>query len=718
MNMKPLDLLFSPQSIALIGASPKEGSLGRALMENIINGGYEGTIFPVNPKYTEILGIPSYASVKTLPFPPDLGVICTPAEPVPSLIADLGKKVTKVAVVITAGFGEGEHEEGARLQEKMLEAARIYGVRIVGPNCLGIINPDVKLNATFSTLSPKPGSVAFITQSGALLVSMMECANTMGIGFSKLLSVGGMSDLNFADYLEYLKDDPKTKAIILYIEAITDAKRFLSIAKETVTTKPVAVIKSGRFQGAAQAVRSHSGALAGSDAVYEAAFRQAGLCRLYELQDVYDLFLMMNHLPKLKGDNLAILTNGGGLGILATDALIALGGELSPLSASTLNKLNIVLPPTWSQGNPVDIIGDAPPERYAAVLNILMDDPGLHALLLMHCPTALSSAEGIFGVITETIDKWKRARPDIFMVSLQQNIKKKILSHFTENKIPIYPTPERAVRAFHHILSCENEGRFIDKSKEKPIKVLAKVTKILKQLSLKKDQEWLDHHVNHEILTSYGIPVIKTEFASSLSQARLVSQKMTFPIVLKIASEDIIHKSDIGGVILNLTNPEEVEKSAKKMLSVIATHNPQARIDGFILQPMIPLDHGFELFLGGIQDKTFGPVVIFGAGGKAVEVVNDKALALAPLSQKSAMDLIEKTKIYNQLKGYRDQDPIPFDQLIECLIKVSYLLVNHPEIAELDINPLLTDSKRILVLDSRMRLSLPTSTKSPERGLR
>ncbi|HUX79906.1 MAG TPA: acetate--CoA ligase family protein [Alphaproteobacteria bacterium] len=708
MNMKPLDLLFAPRSIALIGASPKDGSLGKALMKNIIDGGYEGTIFSVNPKYAELLGPPYHPTIKTLPSVPDLAILCTPATLVPALIADIGKKGTKVAVVISAGFGEGG-EEGIHLQDAMLEAAKIHGVRIIGPNCLGIINTHVKLNATFSTLSPKKGSVAFITQSGALLVSMMEWAHTQEMGFSKLVSVGGMSDLHFADFLKYLEDDPETNAIILYIEAITDAARFLSIAKETVVKKPVAVMKSGRFKGAAKAVRSHSGALAGSDAVYEAAFRQAGLCRLYELQDVYDLFLTMSHLQKLKGDKLAILTNGGGLGILATDALIATGRELSSLSSSTINKLNIVLPPTWSQGNPVDIIGDAPPERYASALKILMDDPSLHAILLIHCPTSLSPAEQVFEILNETIHTWKRPRPDIFMVSLQQNVKKKILTQFVQNKIPIYPTPERAVGAFSNILRCESEARFIDKSPLKPIKVEAKVTKILKQLVKKQDQEWLDHHVNQEILSSYDIPVIRTEFASSPSEAKLVSQKMMFPVVLKIASEDIIHKSDIGGVILNLTNSEEVEKAAKKMLSVIAIHNPKARIDGFIMQPMIPLDHGFELFLGGVQDKTFGPVVIFGAGGKAVEVINDKALALAPLSHKSAMDLIEKTKIYNQLKGYRDQPPIPLDQLIECLIKISYVLVNHSEIAELDINPLLTDSKRILVLDSRMRLTLPST---------
>ena len=510
-----LDLFFSPKSLALIGASPKVNSLGRAVMENILKGGYEGTIFPVNPKHTEILGFPCYATVEELPLQPDLGIICTPAPTVSSIIEDLGKKGTKAAVVITAGFGEGGRKEGAHLQEKMLEAAKLYGVRIVGPNCLGIINTKSKLNATFSPHAPQKGTVAFISQSGALLVSMIEWAYTMDVGFSKLLSVGGLCDLNFADYLEYLKDDPETEAIILYIEAITDAQRFLSVAKKTVVKKPVVVMKSGRFREAAQAVRSHSGALAGSDAVYEAAFRQAGLCRLYELQDTYDLFLTMNHVPTLKGSNLAILTNGGGIGILATDALIAAGGTLSPLSPTTLNKLNIVLPPTWSQGNPVDIIGDAPPERYASTLKILMDDPSLHTILLMHCPTALSPAKEIFEIIIETINNWKISRPDIFMVSLQQNIEKKTLSQFTRNKIPIYPTPERAVRAFIHLLNSENEKQFIDESPQNPIKVESKVTKVLKELVKKKEQEWLDHYVNQEILTSYGIQVVRTEFAAS-----------------------------------------------------------------------------------------------------------------------------------------------------------------------------------------------------------
>lgn len=703
--MTSLDLLFSPKSLALIGATPKEGSLGRALMENIINGGYEGTLLPVNPKYTDVLGVPCYLNVEKLSAIPDLAVICTPATSVPQLIEDVGKKGIKVAVVISAGFSEGGHEEGANLQAEMLKRAKAYGVRIVGPNCLGIINTNVKLNATFSPLLPQKGGISFISQSGAILVSFLEWAHTMGIGFSKLASVGAMRDLNFADYLEYLQNDPQTNAIILYIEAITDAHRFISVAKKTVMKKPVIVIKSGRFQGAAQAVRSHSGALAGSDAAYDAAFREAGLYRLFELQNVYDLLLTLNHFPKLKGNRLTILTNGGGVGILATDTLLATGGELLTLSPSTLNKLNTVLPPTWSQGNPVDIIGDAPPERYVKALEILMDDPTIQTILLVHCPTSLSPTHDVFKGVIESITQRKIPRPDILVVCLQQNIEKDMLFHFNQNKIPIYPTPERAVRSFMHLLKCENEKKFIDNSLRKPIKIKENVSKLLKVLIKKKEQEWLDHHIIQEILISYGIPIVRTVFASSPAHAKRVAQKMEFPLVLKIASKDIIHKSDVGGIALNLTNPEEVEKSAQTMLKTISVFQPQAHIDGFVLQPMIPIDHGFELFLGGVRDKTFGPVVIFGAGGKAVEVIKDKALALAPLTEKSARNLIEQTRIYEQLKGYRDQAPIPLDLLIDCLVSLSYILLNHTEIAELDINPLLADTKKILVLDTRMRLS-------------
>lgn len=712
MTSKSLDLLFDPKSLALVGASPKEKSMGKAILGNLIKGGYEGQIFPVNPKYNEAFGIPFFSTIEELPIPPDLAVICTPAAIIPSLIESLGKKGTKAAIVISAGFKEGGREEGTLLQDKMLEMARTYGVRIVGPNCLGMMNPHVKLNTTFSSLMPQKGKIAFISQSGAIVVSLLEWASTMGIGFSKLVSVGGLSDLNFTDYLAYLKDDPHTEAIILYIEALTDAKAFLSTAQKTVMKKPVAVMKSGRFQETAQAVHSHSGALAGSDAVYEAAFRQAGLCRLYELQDVYDLLLTLNHLPKLKGNGLTILTNGGGVGILATDAVIATGGNLTPLSEETIAKLNAVLPPTWSLGNPVDIIGDAPPERYAATLEILMDDPSIETILLMHCPLVLSPAKEVFDTVIETIDKKNSKGPDVFMVSLQQNLAKSTLLNFNRHKIPIYPTPERAVRSFMHLLKCENEKHFIDRSIEETVPFNPKVVQIFKDLIAKKEQEWLDHHVIQEILTAYGIPVVRTEAATSPAEAKTVSQKMDFPLVLKIASKDIVHKSDVGGVVLNLSSPEEVEEKAQAMLDKILAHQPNARIEGFTLQPMIPQDHGFELFLGGIQDATFGPVVIFGAGGKSVEVVNDKALALAPLTQKSALYLIQQTRIYEQLKGYRDQPPIPLEQLITCLIHLSYLLVNHPEISELDINPLLTDPKRLLVLDSRMRLAISKSEES------
>lgn len=706
MSRKVLDLLFSPKSLALIGATPKEGSLGRALMENIIKGGYEGALFPINPKYTDVLGFSCYPNIEQLPHVPNLAIICTPAAIVPQLIQEIGEKGIKIALIISAGIAEGENLEGNHLQAEMLEIARRYEVRLVGPNCLGIINTYVKLNATFSPLTPLKGEISFITQSGAMLVSFLEWASTMDIGFSKLASVGSMSDLNFADYVEYLQNDPQTKAIILYIEAITDAHRFLAVAKKTVMKKPIIVIKSGRFQAAAQAVRSHSGALAGSDAVYEAAFREAGLCRIFELQDLYDLLLILNNSPELKSNRLAILTNGGGLGILAVDSLLSAGGELSVLPLATMAKLNIVLPPTWSQGNPVDIIGDAPPERYSKALEILMDDPSLQTILLMHCPTALSPAKSVFEIVIKAITKRQSPRPDIFIVSLQQNIEKNIQSLFKQNKIPIYPTPERAVRAFLHLLQSENEKKFIDTSPQKPIKAKESVSMLLSSFAQKRKQnEWLDHPVIQEILTEYGIPVVKTEVASSPAMAKRISQKMGFPLVLKIASRDIIHKSDVGGVVLNLRNPEEVKKSAETMLKTVHTYQPQARIEGFILQSMVLLNHGFELFLGGIQDKTFGPVVIFGAGGKAVEVLNDKALALAPLTQKTARNLIEQTRIYAQLKGYRDQKPIPLDQLIDSLVRLSYILLNHPEIVELDINPLLADTEKVLVLDTRMRLS-------------
>lgn len=709
MGREPLDLLFSPKSLALIGATPKEGSLGRALMENIIKGGYEGTLLPINPKYTDVLGFPCYPNVAKLSHVPDLAIICTPAATVPPIIQELGEKAIKIAVVISAGIAEGDQEAGNHLQAEMLKIAKRYDVRIVGPNCLGIINTYAKLNATFSPLTPLKGEISFITQSGAMLVSFLEWASTMDIGFSKLASVGSMSDLNFADYVEYLQNDSQTSAIVLYIEAITDAHRFLAVAKKTVMKKPIIVIKSGRFQAAAQAVRSHSGALAGSDAVYEAAFREAGLCRIFELQDLYDLLLILNNSPELKSNRLAILTNGGGLGILAVDSLLSAGGDLSVLSSTTIEKLNVVLPPTWSQGNPVDIIGDAPPERYSKALEILMDDPSLQTILLMHCPTALSPAKSVFEIVIKAVAKRQIPRPDMFIVSLQQNIEKNIQSLFKQNKIPIYPTPERAVRAFMHLLNSENEKKFIDSSPQRPIKAKESVTMLLSSFAQKRKQEWLDHPIIQEILTEYGIPVVKTEVASSPAMAKRISQRMGFPVVLKIASKDIVHKSDVGGVILNLRNPEEVKESAETMLKTVHTYQPQARIEGFILQSMIPLDHGFELFLGGIQDKTFGPVVIFGEGGKAVEVLNDKALALAPLTQITARNLIEQTRIYEQLKGYRDQEPIPLDRLIDCLIKLSYLLVNHPEIAELDINPLLADTKKILVLDTRMRLSFPYS---------
>ena len=705
MDRDKLNSLFSPKSLAVIGASVRPKSLGRALMQNILNSGYEGNIYPINPKYTEVFGKPCYSNVKDLPSVPDLGVICTPAKSVPQVLDDLGQRGTKAVVIIPAGFVEGDNNtEGIFLEKEVVEIARSYGLRFVGPNCLGIINTAINLNATFSEGIFQKGDIALVSQSGAILDAALQWGQAMGIGFSKLVSVGEMGDLTFADYLEYLKEDPETKAIILYIEAIKDGAAFISMVKKTVVKKPVIVMKAGRFQGAQKAVRSHSGALAGNDDIYEAVFRDVGAYRIYELQDLYDLLFALNVFPNLKENHLTIITNGGGAGILAADKILACRGELSTLSPATVEKLNEFLPPLWSHGNPIDIIGDASAERYEKTLNALLDEDTLHNFLIIHCPTLLSPAQEVFQIVHKTIEKKKNKKPVVFMVSLQHDIEKSILTQYYKDDIPIFPTPERAVQTFLHLLGCRDKMIMIDQSQPKPLCVSIKANQILDAFIKKEKDTWLDHHTMQEMLRDYNLPILNAVYAASPLEAKKLSEKIGFPLALKATGEGIIHKSDLGGVILNLNSSQDVYEKAKKMQDLFTTYSPSISLQGFLLQPMLPLDHSFELFLGGIRDKTFGPMILFGAGGKAVELVKDRALGLVPLTRESAFSLMKQTKIYEQLKGYRDQKPIPLNQLADCLVNFSYLIYNHPKIIEVDINPLFVDSERIVVMDTRMKI--------------
>ena len=706
MTIRNLDKLFAPQSVALFGASKREGSVGKTITDNLFSGGFTGPIWLANPKHKEIRGQPCYKNAKALPETPDLAVIATPPQFVPGIIADLGERGTKAAVVITAGLRE------QKLTQKMLEASKPHCLRIVGPNCIGMMVPEIGLNASFAHAMPLKGDLAFLSQSGAMISAVLDWATGEGIGFSSMVSMGNMADVDLGDMLDYLAGDSKNRAILMYLEQVTDARKFMSAARSAARIKPVVVIKSGRHEEAAKAAHSHTGALAGSDEVYNAAFHRAGILRVLDMEHLFDAAEALSRLKPIEGDRLAIVTNGGGAGVLAVDRLIDFGGTLATLSDQTIQKLNTVLPPTWSKANPVDIIGDAPPERYKAAMEAVLDDPDIDAVLVMNCPTALaSSTEAAKATIStiETHNKEQQHPKAILTAWLGDGAAQEAHKLLSENGYPTYETPADAVRGFTYLTRHAKDQRALmqtppslpegfqtdpDKAREIIRPVLKEGRAILTELEAK------------TILKAYSIPTVNTVIAKTPEEIETTAAKMLdgagAEVAIKILSKDITHKSDVGGVVLGLPHAEAAKKAAQEMLARIQKTNPTAHIEGFTVQPMIRRPGAHELIIGVSEDKTFGPVILFGAGGTAVEVIKDTSMALPPLDLKLAHDLMDETQIYKLLQGYRDRPAADMDAIALTLVRVSQMIAELPEIIELDINPLLADENGVIALDARI----------------
>ncbi len=704
MSIRNLDHLFKPRSIALIGASKTPHSVGAVLAHNLFNAGFDGPVMPVNPNHRAIEGVLAYPSAEALPEVPDLAVIATPPSTVPGLIADLGARGTKAAIVITAGFGEGGDEDGAKLRQAMLDAARPTTLRIVGPNCLGLIVPDVGVNASFAHAAPPRGHLAFIAQSGAIMTTVLDWATSRDIGFSHVVSLGDMADVDFGDMLDYLAYDIHVRAILMYVESVTFARKFMSAARAASRIKPVIVVKAGRSAAGAKAAASHTGALAGLDAVYDAAFRRAGMLRVLDLGGLFGSVetLGMGRLPK--GDRLAILSNGGGLGVIATDSLADFGGRLAELSEETIAGLNEVLPPTWSHGNPVDIIGDAPGERYAKALEILLRDKGADAVLVLNCPTAVASGIDAARAVVQTVGKSKAC---VLTSWLGEQSPRQARALFAESRIPTYYTPERAIRAFVDLV---NYRRNQDSLMETPASVPddfetdpASARQVI-HAALDADREWLSEPEAKRVLAAYGIPAVPTHIAADAQAAAAQAARLAAPVALKILSKDITHKSDVGGVALDLRSPGAVRDAAEAMLSRVQRLKPDARVDGFTVQPMIERPDANELIVGVIEDAQFGPVILFGAGGTAVEVLGDTALALPPLNLHLAREAMMRTRVFDLLEGFRGRPAAALDEIALVLIKVSQMVIDLAEIVELDINPLLADEFGVIALDARLKV--------------
>lgn len=719
MTIRNLDYLFSPASVALIGASAREGSIGSVLARNLYRAGFEGPIMPVNPKYRAVHGVSTYPDIDSLPTTPDLGVVATPADIVPDIVAQLGRRGARAAVVISAGFAEGGSEHGRALQQAMLDAAKPYNLRVVGPNCLGVIVPGAGLDASFAHIAPAGGRLAFVTQSGAIVTSIIDWAHSHGIGFSHMVSLGDMSDVDFGDMLDYLANDSHASAILLYIEAVTNTRKFMSAARAAARTKPVIVVKAGRHAEGARAAASHTGALAGSDAVYDAALRRAGTLRVFSLEELFDAAATLAMPWRPQGDRLAILTNGGGIGVLATDAVIDEGARLAELTPETVDKLNAALPATWSHGNPVDIVGDAPGSRYADALRVLCGAPGVDAVLVLNCPTAVASgveaAEAIIGVVES-----EKCR-DVLTSWVGDSTAQQARELFSGRRIATYETPEQAVRAFMHMVNYRrNQETLMEtppSAPEESTPDLARARAAIER-ALGEGREWLMEHEAKEVLDAYGVPVSRTRLAATAGEAAAAAAEFEGPVALKISSPDITHKSDVGGVALDLRGSEVVREAAEAMARRVAEKAPGARVAGFTVQPMIRRPGAYELILGLAEDAQFGPVALFGQGGTAVEVINDKAVGLPPLNMHLALEMMSRTRIFNQLRGYARAPAVDLDAIALALIRVSQIAIDIPEVLELDINPLLVDASGVIALDARIRAGQGAATGTARLAIR
>ncbi len=697
MTTRNLDALFSPRSVALIGASAEAGSVGNIVARNLLAGGFGGSLMFVNPHAAEVCGHPCHASIGALPEAPDLAVIATPPRTVPGLIADLGGAGCRAAIVITAGFDRAQ-------KQAMLDAARPHLMRIVGPNCLGFLSPVNGINASFSHMAPTRGRLALLSQSGAIATSIIDWANGHGIGFSHLVSMGDMADVDFGDLLDFLAMDSETRAILLYAESVTAARKFMSAGRIAARAKPVIVVKAGRSAAGAKAAASHTGALAGADAVYDAAFRRAGMLRVESLRDLFDAAGTLASGLRVHGDNLAILTNGGGLGVLATDALEQSGGQLARISAQTLAALDGALPAAWSHGNPVDIIGDANGARYAAALEALTNEPAADAILVMNCPTGVAdSSDAARAALAVRERHPNRPMLGCWMGEATAAAPRRMLA---DAGLPNYETPDEAVHAFLHLRDYARNQKALY---ETPVKAEAGVdpgranaVKDIIRRVLDEGRSILTEPEAKAALAAYGVPVVQTATVATAKEAEAAARAIGAAVALKILSRQITHKSDVGGVRLDLETPEAVRRAAEDMLERVRRERPNAIIDGFTVQQMIRRPHARELLLGAVVDPTFGPCILFGHGGVATEVIADRTIGLPPLNPVLARDMIGRTRIARLLAGYRDRKPADLDGVSATLVALSSMMIDLPEIAELDINPLLADAGGVIALDARI----------------
>ena len=703
----PLDAIYRPSSVAVIGATEKDGSVGRTVLWNLISSPFGGTVFPINPSRPSVLGVKAYASLADVPDPVDLAVIVTPAPTAPGLMAECAAKGVQGAIIISAGFRE-IGPEGAELERRVLAEARAARIRVVGPNCLGVMNPIGGLNATFAAGMAPAGTVGFISQSGALLTAVLDWSAREGVGFSSITSLGSMLDVGWGDVIYYLGDDASTHSILIYMETIGDARAFLSAAREVALTKPIIVIKPGRTAQAAKAAASHTGSLTGSDEVLAAAFRRVGVLRVDRISDLFGMAEVLAKQPRPKGPNLTILTNAGGPGVLATDALVSGGGRLTELSDATMAAFDEVLPSVWSHNNPVDIIGDAPPARYAKALEIAAADPSADGMLVILTPQAMTDPTRT----AEELVPYARieGKPVLasWMGGRDVEAGTDILSRAG---IPTFDYPDTAVRMFNYLWRSAEDLRLLYATPvlpddEERAMDRARATEII-ATARGEGRTILTEVESKAVLSAYGIPITETRIARTPDEAVEAAEGIGYPVVLKLYSHTITHKTDVGGVRVNLVDDEGVREAFQAIESSVTTARGAEHFEGVTVQPMINYT-GYELILGSSIDAQFGPVLLFGMGGQLVELFRDRALGLPPLNTTLARRLIERTTISGAFGGIRGRRPIDTEELEQLLVRFSLLVVEQRWIAEIDINPLLASPERLIALDARIVLHDPS----------
>jgi len=697
--MSRIQVMFDPKTIALIGATQKDGAIGQTILKNLLRS-KDRKIFPVNPHTSKLFDLDCYPGIADVPEPVELAVVATPARSVPGILEECGKAGVAGAVIISSGFKE-IGEEGIRLEDEIDRIRKKYSMRIMGPNCLGFVRPALDLNATFLRGIPPPGNIAFISQSGALGSAILDWAVSAGIGFSMFASLGSMIDIDFGEMIDFLGDDPATRSILVYMESVGNARKFMSAARAFARRKPIIILKPGRFAESARAAHSHTGAMAGDDAIYEAAFRRAGVVRVREIEELFDAAKVLDSKKLPAGPQLAIITSAGGPGVMATDALISLGGKLADLSDASMEQLNAFLPPYWSKANPVDVLGDANVERFTKAISICLADPKVDGVFVIYVP--LDSAPST--ILAQAVaDIAKNALKPVITTWMGSKEVEEGRLVFVNNSIPTYNTPEEAIRTYVNMCKYRSHlDQLYETPEELPVHQAPPKNhlKELIRMALKEGRTLLNEEESKDFLATYGIPVTMVQVAKDPETAVSLAEKAGYPVVIKVVSPDISHKSDVGGVIMGIDSSAALKNAYETLLQSVKKNAPAAAITGVAIEKMFA-NIDYELILGARKDRDFGSVILFGMGGTLAEFIKDFSIGLPPLNESLAKILMQDTRVYKMLHGFRGKPAADFEGLEEILVNFSNLIVDFPEIAEIDINPLAISNGEASALDARI----------------